>query len=69
MNIRAAVWWSVDTAFDLLQISQNMMTQIQGAIPFRWKPPPVNWYKCNVYGAFYTEKRGSDGDSPQEFNW
>lgn len=48
-----AVQWTVDTAFDLWQISHELPVLKQDATTKCWHPPPAGWHKCNVDGAFY----------------
>jgi hypothetical protein len=62
IQVQQAVLWARDTAFDLWQIMHKANEVPLEHIVVRWKPPEIDWMKCNVDGAYYpTEGSGATG--------
>lgn len=53
IQVKQAVTWARDTAFDLRQIMHRADDVPLESISVRWKPPDNDWMKCNVDGAYY----------------
>ena len=51
--MQQAVFWARDTAFDLWQILHSKNGNRLARDVLRWKPPEIDWMKCNVDGAYY----------------
>lgn len=47
--------WSIDTAYDLWQLSKPQQQVVQRHTTPIWQPPQEGWTKCNVDGAFYQD--------------
>lgn len=62
VNPRQPVIWARDTAFELCQVKQTSHTLAQTTALSVWTPPPRDWFKCNVDGAFYiSDRQGAIG--------
>jgi len=62
IQMQEAVLSARDTAFDLWQIMHKANEVPLERIVVRWKPPEVDWMKCNVDGAFnLTDCSGATG--------
>ena len=51
--MQQAVFWVRDTTFDLWQILHSKNGNRLARDVLRWKPPEIDWMKCNVDGAYY----------------
>lgn len=60
--LRKAVEWTIDTAFDLWQLTHPIKHKGLPRVLQQWRPPLPGWTKCNVDASFIAEEgRGATG--------